>query len=402
MLSIKLKFRSSDTDEKEGSLYYQIIYKRVVREIATQYKIKAEEWNEELGTLKIAKKDDERKHFLQMMLRRIQWDIKRLMKITECYMNSGSAFSANSIIDVFRAETNDATLFKYAERLIVKLQMNGQMRTSETYCCALQSFRRFRQGKDLHFVELDVGLMVSYECYLKSRGLSLNTISFYMKKIRAVYNRAVDEGLAERDNPFKRVYTSTEKTPKRAIPLERLKRLKSLDLLSSGPKSFARDMFLFSFYTRGMSFVDMAYLKKKDLKDGVLSYRRKKTGQTLYIRWEPCMQEIVDQYAHDPNSPYLLNIIKDVQNDTRKQYLNVLTLVNRNLKHVGRLIGLDKPLSMYVARHSWASIAKAEGVPLSVISEGMGHDSELTTRIYLASLESSVIDNANQKIIKLI
>lgn len=114
------------------------------------------------------------------------------------------------------------------------------------------------------------------------------------------------------------------------------------------------------------------------------------------------MQEIVDQYAHDPNSPYLLNIIKDVQNDTRKQYLNVLTLVNRNLKHVGRLIGLDKPLSMYVARHSWASIAKAEGVPLSVISEGMGHDSELTTRIYLASLESSVIDNANQKIIKLI
>ena len=183
MLSIKLKFRSSDTDEKEGSLYYQIIYKRVVREIATQYKIKAEEWNEELGTLKIAKKDDERKHFLQMMLRRIQWDIKRLMKITECCMNSGSAFSANSIIDAFRAETNDATLFKYAERLIVKLQMNGQMRTSETYCCALQSFRRFRQGKDLHFVELDVGLMVSYECYLKSRGLSLNTISFYMKKI---------------------------------------------------------------------------------------------------------------------------------------------------------------------------------------------------------------------------
>ena len=151
-----------------------------------------------------------------------------------------------------------------------------------------------------------------------------------------------------------------------------------------------------------MSFVDIAYLQKKDLKNGILNYRRKKTSQLLYVRWEPCMQEIIERYAPESNSIYLLNIIKENKTDSRKQYLNALTLINRSLKSIGKLIGLDKPLSMYVARHSWASIAKTEGISLSVISEGMGHDSESTTQIYLASLDSSVIDKANQKIIKLI
>jgi len=114
------------------------------------------------------------------------------------------------------------------------------------------------------------------------------------------------------------------------------------------------------------------------------------------------MQEIIERYAPESNSIYLLNIIKENKTDSRKQYLNALTLINRSLKSIGKLIGLDKPLSMYVARHSWASIAKTEGISLSVISEGMGHDSESTTQIYLASLDSSVIDKANQKIIKLV
>ena len=141
---------------------------------------------------------------------------------------------------------------------------------------------------------------------------------------------------------------------------------------------------------------------EKDLKNGILVYRRKKTGQQLFVKWEQCMQEIAVRNASDSKSPYLLNVIRNVKDDTRKQYLNVSTQINRSLKDIGKLIGLDIPLTMYVARHSWASIAKSEGISLSVISEGMGHESEKTTQIYLASLESSVIDEANQKIIKLI
>lgn len=401
MVSIKLKFRPSTIDGKEGSLYYQVIYKRVVRQIATHYKIMPNEWNAESDTLRIID-NNERYNYLQSIQRRIQWDKKRLMKIIDRFINSGYDFSVDTIIDAYCNEVNDITLFNYIEKLIVKLQKNGQVRTSETYNCTLNSFKRFRRGNDLYFVELDNDSLMSYEYFLKSEGLSMNTISFYMRRLRAIYNRAVEEGLTEQIGLFKKVYTSSEKTIKRAIPLKSIKRLKALDLSYSTAKAFARDMFLFSFYTRGMSFVDIAYLQKKDLKNGVLNYRRKKTGQLLYVRWEPCMQEIIERYAPESNSTYLLNIIKDNKNDARKQYLNALTLINRSLKSIGKLIGLDKPLSMYVARHSWASIAKTEGISLSVISEGMGHDSESTTQIYLASLDSSVIDKANQKIIKLV
>lgn len=401
MVSIKLKFRPSTIDGKEGSLYYQVIYKRVVRQVATHYKIMPNEWNAESDTLRIID-NNERYNYLQSIQRRIQWDKKRLMKIIERFINSGYDFSVDSIIDTYYNEIKDITLFNFIEKLIVKLQKNGQVRTSETYNCTLNSFKRFRRGNDLYFVELDNDLLMSYEYFLKSEGLSMNTISFYMRRLRAIYNRAVEEGLTEQIDLFKKVYTSSEKTIKRAIPLKSIKRLKALDLSYSTAKAFARDMFLFSFYTRGMSFVDIAYLQKKDLKNGVLNYRRKKTGQLLYVRCEPCMQEIIKRYESATNSTYLLNIIKDNKNDARKQYLNALTLINRSLKSIGKLIGLDKPLSMYVARHSWASIAKAEGISLSVISEGMGHDSESTTQIYLASLDSSVIDKANQKIIKLI
>ncbi len=401
MVSIKLKFRPSVVDGKEGGLYYQVIYKRVVRYMATHYRIMPDEWNAESDTLRIVD-NNERGNYLHSIQRRVQWDKKRFMKIVDRFVNSGYDFSADSIIDSYCNEINDITLFNYIEKLIVKLQNNGQARTGETYNCTLNSFKRFRCGKDLYFAELDNDLLISYEYFLKSNGLSMNTVSFYMRRLRAVYNRAVDDGLAEPNDLFKKVYTSSEKTQKRAIPLKLIKRLKSLDLSSSATKAFARDMFLFSFYTRGMSFVDIAYLQKRDLKNDILNYRRKKTNQLLYVRWEPCMQEIVDRYASEADSAYLLNIIKDKKNDARKQYLNALTLINRNLKSLGRLIGSDRPLSMYVARHSWASIAKTEGVSLSVISEGMGHYSESTTQIYLASLDSSVIDKANEKIIKLI
>ena len=114
------------------------------------------------------------------------------------------------------------------------------------------------------------------------------------------------------------------------------------------------------------------------------------------------MQEIVERYSSSPNSPYLFSIITSSTDDSRKQYLSVLCRINRHLKQIGKELGLHQPLTMYCARHSWASIAHAEGVPLSVISEGMGHDSEKTTQIYLASLKTEVIDKANRKILKLL
>lgn len=242
--------------------------------------------------------------------------------------------------------------------------------------------------------------MAAYEAYLRNNGVSPNSSSFYMRNLRAVYNRAVEKNLTVQRFPFKHVYTGVEKTTKRAVPLKVIRQIREMDLFMNPALDFARDMFLFSFYTRGMSFVDMAYLRKKDLNGGILSYRRRKTGQQLFIKWEKCMQEITNKYdtAH---SGYLLPIIKPASNtDERKQYIYVGHSVNRSLKVVGERLGLPLPLTMYVARHAWASIARSKNIPLSVISEGMGHDSEATTRIYLASLDNMAVDKANSLILK--
>lgn len=292
--------------------------------------------------------------------------------------------------------------FKYMEQTISQYLEQGRVRTSETYAATLNSFRRYRKNTDISLHAICTEVIESYESYLRNSNLSPNTISFYLKHIRAVYNRAVDEEIIIDRHPFKRVNTSIEKTGKRALSLKTIRRIKSLDLSASPTKEFARDMFLFSFYTRGMSFVDIAFLQKKDIRNGILHYRRKKTNQQLTILCEPCMQDILHKYQAPPYSPYLLSIISNLEENHRKQYQKVMFRINRALKAIGKEIGLQHPLTMYCARHSWASIAHSEGIPVSVISEGMGHDSEKTTKIYLASLNAEVIDKANKKILRLL
>lgn len=401
MVSIKLKFRASSKAGKEGSLYYQVIYNRMVRQISTPHKIFTEEWNPDIEDL-IIKPPSSRLNYLESINRTIRCDMERIHRIVSKWVNDGKVFTIDEIVETFHNQSSGNTLFAYMERMIAMYWKQGQYRTSETYSTTLNSFKRFRADVDVGLEDIDSGLMETYESYLKQNDLSPNTISFYLKHLRAVYNRAVDDELIMDRKPFKRVSTAIEKTPKRAISLRNIKRLKALDCSHNPSRKFARDMFLFSFYTRGMSFVDIAYLQKKNLKGDVLFYRRKKTNQQLMIHWEGCMQEILKSYGADTSSPYLFSIIKEPSNNPRKQYQNALFLINRHLKEIGKGLGLHQPLTMYCARHSWASIARDEGIPLSIISERMGHDSEKTTQIYLASLKTEVIDKANRKILKLL
>lgn len=400
--SIKLKFRPSVKLDKEGTLYYQLIFNRRVKHLNTPYKIMLSEWDDKNGCIIFSNVDPIRNHQLESIVRCIQWDIQRLEKIVGEYAGKGVAYNLGHIAVAYQKLRMKHSLFVYMEELVVQYRSYGQIRTSETYLTTLNSFKRFRMNVDVALEEINSELLLSYEYYLKVEGVSPNTISFYMHRLRAVYNHAVEQGLIEQRFPFRKVKTSIERTTKRAIPIKYIRKLKSLDLRNYPSLAFARDMFLFSFYTRGMSFIDIAYLHKKDLRNNVLTYRRKKTGQKLHIHWEMCMQQIVDLYHADDGIQFMFSIIDDPQKDCRRQYQNALTRINRNLKKLGEEIGLDVPLTMYVARHSWATTAHNEGVPLAVISEGMGHDNEKTTQVYLASIENSVVDEANRKIIKLI
>lgn len=292
-------------------------------------------------------------------------------------------------------------LFPFMQETIVQLQKLGKTRTAETYQSALASFMRFREDKDVLISHIKDNLIVAYENSMKASGLSSNTTSFYMRILRAVYNRAVKQGITKQKYPFQYVYTGVAKTRKRAVDISIVRRLAEMDLDRNPSAALARDMFLFSFYTRGMSFVDMAYLRKSDLSRGTLTYRRRKTGQNLFIRWEKCMDEIVSSYDN-PSSFYLLPIITSSDTDERQQYINMSHKINRSLKSLGKKLGLPTPLTMYVARHTWANAARKKKIPISVISEGMGHTSEMTTRIYLSSLDADIIDRANKKILRLL
>lgn len=289
------------------------------------------------------------------------------------------------------------SLVRLSKYLIEAKLRQGKLRTAETYGSAVSSFVRF-WGGDISLSSLSPTIVLDYQNYLLGQGLCRNTSSFYLRNLRAIYNRAVDMELVKQSNPFRRVYTGIAKTGKRALSIRELRLIRKLDIASAPMKEFARDVFLFAFYTRGMSLVDIAHLTKDNVSHGVLSYRRSKTGQTINVRWEKCMQDLVDRY-HDEDSPFLLPILEGGHADSRKQYLNAARKINRQLKLIGTSVGLPIPLTMYVARHSWASIAKSVNVPVSIISQALGHDSERTTQIYLSSLEKNLIDDANVRII---
>lgn len=381
----------------ERIVYYKIRHDNTSRTIATQHKIRASEWNRRTGRPSTTAGDETRMLYINKVRRDIEADLKLIENIRQQLDRTGRYFDADDIAEMFNTQRHEQNLFHFMESTAESMRNAGHRRTAETYLSAMRSFGRFAGRRDIGIYEIDNDMMQEYESFLAARGVCRNTTSFYMRIMRAAYNRAVERGLAENRQAFRRVYTGVEKTTKRAVSVETIRRIKNIDLSAYPSVKLARDMFMFSFYTRGMSFIDMAFLKKRNLRNGILSYRRQKTGQTLYVKWEKCMQDIIDAYPENITE-YLLPIITNDSNPER-QYLNAQHLINRKLKTITEETGCNHALTMYVARHSWASIAHRKNIPLRVISECMGHDSEKTTQIYLASLDSSEVDRANRKIL---
>ena len=313
-----------------------------------------------------------------------------------------------------RKKKTSESLFQFMNLLIVLLLKNGQYRTSLHYKATLNSFKRYRDNKDIALREIDAEVMCSYEAYLHHTAeVCKNTSSFYLRILRATYNKAVAKGLTPQQHPFTGVYTGIAPTRKRAIPTENVSQIKSLQSVKDlTPKEeMARDTFLMSFYLRGISFIDLAHLRKSDLKDGYLHYTRRKTGQCLTIRWEDEMQELLEKYqAQTASSPYLFpflvvggnkrhNKTIDKMQEEVRLYHNAEVRISYHLRKLGAKIGIKGKLTLYVARHSWATTARDNDISMSVISEALGHHSETTTQIYLNSIKSSEVDDANAKIL---
>lgn len=379
---------------------FQLIHKRTVRRIRSKYRIRNDEWDKKYEEIAIPSPASERYSRLKIIRSNIMYELKRLKAIAEKLDCSGKDYSLDEIIQKYISGTDTGcSVFDFIRAQVAHKKQLGKIRSSETYQTTLNSFMRFREGIDLTFDMIDSELMEHYEAELRRHGLLRNTSSFYMRVLRTNYRLAVEKGLTPDRHPFKHVYCGMDKTVKRSISFAEIKKIKELDLSRKRVMDFARDMFIFSFCTRGMSFIDMAYLKKNDLKHGCLTYRRKKTGQLLVIEWTKQMQDILDKYK--PNSTqYLLPIITREDGNERRQYQNQMRKINRRLKDIATSIKLPVPLSLYYSRHSWATIARCKDIPISIISEGLGHDSEITTQIYLDSIKSYEVDKANRKILK--
>lgn len=399
MATFKLKFRPSTTEGKPGTLYFQVTHRRSTRTVYTDYHITPEEWDGRTSFIRITG-TPERQAELRLITSKLRWDCKQITSLIAEKEQAMVEYTADDIVSAFRLLPPCPTWFGFIHGMVAEKIRIGRLGTAKTYRDALASFSRFRNGEDIAIDALDAELMNQYEAWLKAQGVKRNSSSCYLRTLRTLYRKAVEKGLATDKDIFRRVFTGFASTVKRALPLDTIRTIRRLSLPDGSDLAFSRDMFMLCIYLQGISFVDMAYLKKDDIKNGLLQYSRKKTGQSISIGWELVMQEIVDTYAHlTVGSPYLLPIITKQDGTERRQYERMEHKVNRLLKKIGALVGLQIPLTTYVGRHCWASTMRDMGVSLSIVSKGLGHESLRTTQIYLSSIDTEGVVKANRQLI---
>lgn len=395
MAKLKVKLRPSTVMGKAGTIYYYVSHKKVVRHISTNIHLLPSDWNEESGTITRNVPD------FESLQNRIDSDFATLQHIIRELEVSPKNYSTDDIINRFKQPNFHISVLDFIQEQITFLKDCKKLGTAQNYQRTLYSLRSFLDGKSLMFTELTHRFVDSYNDFLLRKGLVKNSISFYMRILRAIYNKAVRRGMVNQIFPFKEVYTGIDKTRKLAVNENFIKQIIDLDLSENSALSFTRDLFLFSFYARGMAFVDMAFLKKSDLFNDIICYTRHKTGQTLFIKIEPCIRLIIDKYSSEVrDSQFVFPILKSLDlQENYKQYKNRLRAYNSHLKQLALKIGSGINISSYTSRHTWASVARNHNIPLSVISAGMGHSSEKTTEIYLKSIENSLVDGANKEIL---
>ncbi|MCC8087991.1 MAG: site-specific integrase [Rikenellaceae bacterium] len=420
MATFKFHLRISvRNEEKPGSIFIRFIHRRKSGVVTTPYRLFSREWDANREQIRIVSDDTAREAELLEIKRALNSD---KLYLTECLkkMEKQGPFSVEDIVNCYKRKNSDKMLSEYTDRVRRNIEALGRYRTSRAYRTAADALIRFNNGHNIKLDHINSVLIGKFEEDMKLKGKSLNTISFYMRNLRSIYNRAVKEQLIDSpaENPFLYVYTGVQVTKKRALTKQEIVKLNELDenLLGLGNKSGelkcglsskglkdALALFLFSFHTRGMSFVDMAYLRKDNIRNGILTYYRKKTGQMIEMKLNSYMKNLIEYFKRETEgSPYIFPIIKPGRGNERIQYESGLRLQNIRLKTLSKLAGINRVVTTHVARHSWATIAKQENLPLWIISEGLGHANEKTTYIYLKSFERSVLDKANERICSVI
>lgn len=286
-------------------------------------------------------------------------------------------------------------------KFLPKASLSVSRSTSENYRTAVRSFIRFNNGKDLALIDITSDTLHQYERWLAQQGICPNTSSCYMRSLRAIYNKAIEKKRIKPANPFRNIFTGNEKNVKRTVSRAEINKIQALDTTAHAHLTLTRDLFLFTLYGMGIPFADLAHLQKSNITNGILTYRRKKTGKKITLRLEPCLLQIISKYTRT-DTPYLFPILYNVKKEKLQyqNYATALSAYNRHLKALALKAGIPSPLTSYTARHSWASLAYEQNIDLPVISKALGHTDTKTTLIYIADIKDHRVEQANKKLLK--
>lgn len=275
----------------------------------------------------------------------------------------------------------------------------GKQHTAASYSSALKQFSLFLKGNDVRLCELSSDIINAFEEFLIANGASHNTVSYYMSALRAVYNRAVKSKLVKNNHPFADISTRVKQVEIKALSEDELGKIRNLDLSQKQSLAFTRDMFMLSFYMRGISYGILSQLRLSDVQNGFISCRKRGVDEPIMVKVEPCIKEIINRYSHKTiGTDYLLPIVVGTERGS-SDYTSSVRLLNARLKKIACMIGLETPLSSVVAKHTWATIALKKGISKQTISRCLGYNTEELTRKYLRNLEQSLIDDANKMVI---
>ena len=294
----------------------------------------------------------------------------------------------------------------FMKQVAVDLQQSGNLGTAHVYRSSLNAILVFQESESVEFREITPEWLKHFEGSLRARGCSWNTVSTYLRTMRAVYNRAVDLHRAPYvPHLFRSVYTGTRADRRRALDMEDMKKVFARLLQSAAiPPGMrgAQELFILMFLLRGLPFVDLAYLRKSDLRGDVITYRRRKTGRPLSVTLTPeALLLLKRQMDVDSSSPYLFPLLKSSEGtkEAYHEYQLALRNFNRQLLLLGEVLGLSDKLSSYTARHTWATTAYYCEIHPGIISEAMGHSSITVTETYLKPFRNKKIDEANKQVV---
>ena len=305
-------------------------------------------------------------------------------------------------------EKGQINLEDYMKLVIRQLSEEKKYPSVHTYTCTLHSYMEFFRSKKEAIPINEVFVpskLKEYQDWLRQKGRSWNTVSTYIRVMRAIYNRILPPGCNEH-NPklFDNVYTKVESQTKRALTGKQIHTLITADFKNL-PEDIKQALayFLLMFLFRGMPFIDLAYLRKADIKGNTIVYCRHKTGKQITVRIPKEAVELLKHYKNkNSDSPYFFPILNNKQKNEWKLYrcyLEALRNFNKKLEKIAQILLPGIRISSYTARHTWATLAFHLGMPLGIISQALGHSSIRVTETYLKPFESKKVDKANNKLI---